>query len=75
MELKLRLVFEVSKVLWKNLASCLAATWGRLLLFQTDNLSKTIQKSETSAVEAQSLAKSLLSVLVSDPSDESFQFF
>ena len=48
---------------------------GKLLLSQTDNLSKTIQKPETSAVEPQSLAKSLLCVLVSDPSDESFQLF
>ena len=48
---------------------------GKLLLFQIDNLSKTIQKPETSAVEAQSLAKNALSVLVSDQSDESFQLF
>ena len=37
---------------------------GKLLLSQTYNLLKTIQKPETSAVKAQSLAKSLLSVLV-----------
>ena len=46
---------------------------GKRLLSQTDNLSKTIQKPETSAVEAQSLTKSVLSVLVSDRSDEKFQ--
>ena len=46
---------------------------GKRLLSQTDNLSKTIQKPETSAVEAQSLTKSVLSVLVSDRSDERFQ--
>ena len=45
------------------------------LLPRTDNLSKTIQKPETSAVEAQSLAESFLSVLVSDRSDETFQLF
>ena len=44
-------------------------------MFQIDNLSKTIQKLETSAIEAQSLAKNVLSVLVSDRSDESFQLF
>ena len=48
---------------------------GKLLLSQTDNLSKTMQKPEMSAVEAQSLAKSVLSVLVSDRSDESFHLF
>ena len=46
---------------------------GKHLLSQTDNLSKTIQKPEMSAVEAQSLTKSVLSVLVSDRSDERFQ--
>ena len=45
------------------------------LLSQTDNLSKTIQNPETSAVEAQSLAKSVLSVSVSDRSNENFQLF
>ena len=45
------------------------------LLSQTDNLSKTIQKPVTSAVEAQSLAKSILTALVSDQSDENFQVF
>ena len=39
---------------------------GKRLLSQTDNLSKTIQKPEMSAVEAQSLTKSVLSVPVSD---------
>ena len=34
-----------------------------------------MQKPEMSAVEAQSLAKSVLSVLVSDRSDESFHLF
>ena len=48
---------------------------GKLLLSQTDHLSKTIQKPVTSAVEAQSLAKSILSVLVSDQSDENFKVF
>lgn len=48
---------------------------GKLLLSQTDNLSKTIQKPQTSAVEAQSLAKCVLSVLASDRSDERFQLF
>ena len=46
---------------------------GKRLLSQTDNLLKTIQKPETSAVEAQSLTKGVLSVLVSDRSDERFQ--
>ena len=46
---------------------------GKLLLSQTHNHSKTIQKPVTSAVEAQSLAKSILSVLVSDQPDENFQ--
>ena len=41
----------------------------------SNRLSKTIQKLETSAIEAQSLAKSILIVLVSDRSDESFQLF
>ena len=48
---------------------------GKLLLSQTENLSKTIQKPETSAVEAQSLAKSILSVLVSDRSVKAFSSF
>ena len=39
------------------------------------NLSETIQKLEKSAAEAQSLAKNVFSVLVSDRSDESFQLF
>ena len=47
---------------------------GKLLLSQTYNLLKTIQKPETSAVKAQSLAKSLLSVLVTHLM-KSFQLF
>ena len=49
-----------------------ACHFGKHLLSQTDNLSKTIQKHETSAVEAQPLAKSVLSVLVSNQSNENF---
>ena len=48
---------------------------GKLLLSQTDNLSKTVKKTETSIIEVQSLAKNVLSVLLSDRSDESFQVF
>ena len=48
---------------------------GKLLLSQTDNLSKTVKKPERSTVETQSLAKSVLSVLVSDRPDESFELF
>ena len=48
---------------------------GKLLLSQTDNLSKTFKKTETSTIEVHSLAKGVLSVLLSDRSDESFQLF
>ena len=48
---------------------------GKLLLFQTDDLSKTVKKTETSTIEVQSLAKGVLSVLLSDRSEESFQLF
>ena len=54
---------------------CFSCTLGDQLLRQTDNLSRTLQDSSTSAAQGDRLAQYVVKTLLKDRTDTSFSLF